>query len=268
MRKSRFLIASIAALGLLTVAAVQAGQAAESRASVPHSTNGDATLSAWRADLAWRDASMDSDTELELILNSGGRLTASTVERLAAMAPAAGPESINPEHAVSALKQMGSDVVGILNDGLLDEARRIAKFHDLMLRDFNIPLMARFALGRHWKRANAEQRAAYLEAFSQFLLKQYATKIAGAQVSSFDVLSAQRAGRRDVMVQSRVTRNNGQIIKLVWRMRQSQGQFRVIDVVAEGISLALTKRQEFAAIIKSNGGDVAQLIERLRRIPA
>jgi ABC-type transporter MlaC component len=39
-------------------------------------------------------------------------------------------------------------------------------------------------------------------------------------------------------------------------------------VVAEGISLALTKRQEFAAIIKANGGNVAQLIDRLKEIPA
>ena len=45
---------------------------------------------------------------------------------------------------------------------------------------------------------------------------------------------------------------------------------RVIDVVAEGISLALTKRQEFAAIIKANGGNVAPLIDqpRLRLRPA
>ena len=268
MRTSSFLFGGIAALGLMTAVAVQSGQAAESQTSVPHPTNGDSTLSAWQADLAWRDASMDSDTDLELILNSGEDMSASAVARLAAMAPAAGPETIDPDQAILALKQMGSEVVGILNDDLLDQARRIAKFNGLMLRDFDIPLMARFALGRHWKRANAKQRTAYLEAFSKFLLNQYAEKIAGAQVVSFDVLSAQRAGRRDVMVRSQISQNNGQMFKLVWRMRQSNGQFRVIDVVAEGISLALTKRQEFAAIIKSNGGDMAQLIKRLRHIPA
>ncbi len=268
MRQSKILIGGVVALGLLTVVAVQAGQAADRSVSLPHATNGDRTLSAWQADLAWREASMDGDAELELILNSGGTLTANAVARLAAMAPAAGPETIDPDQAVLALKKMGSDVIGILNDRLLDQARRIAKFNGLMAREFDIPLMARFALGRHWKQANAAQRVAYLEAFSEFLMKQYAAKIAGAQVTRFDVLSAQVAGRRDVMVRSRITRNNGQVLKLVWRMRQSNGQFRVIDVVAEGISLALTKRQEFAAIIKSNGGDVAQLIERLRHISA
>ena len=85
MRTSSFLFGGIAALGLMTAVAVQSGQAAESQTSVPHPTNGDSTLSAWQADLAWRDASMDSDTDLELILNSGEDMSASAVARLAAI---------------------------------------------------------------------------------------------------------------------------------------------------------------------------------------
>ena len=155
--------------------------------------------------------------------------------------------------------------MSVQRDGRLDGARRIAKYHGLMARDFDIPLMARFALGRHWKRADSAQRSDYVEAFSAFLLNQYASKIAGANVSRFTVLSARRAGKRDVMVQSRIFKEDGRAFKLVWRMRQRNGQFRVIDVVAEGISMAMTKRQEFAAIMKANGGDVVPLIERLRR---
>ncbi|MBT6591946.1 MAG: ABC transporter substrate-binding protein [Rhodospirillaceae bacterium] len=188
--------------------------------------------------------------------------------QLAAIAPAAGPEVINPDGAILALKQMSHDAVAILNDAQLSHGNRTAKFHGLMKRDFDMPLMARFALGRHWKRADAQQRTAYVEAFSKFLLHNYATKIAGAKLVRFDVLKAKRAGKRDVMVQSRVVRGNGQVLKLVWRMRQRGGQYRVIDVVAEGISLALTKRQEFAAILKANGGNVAPLIVRLRHISA
>ncbi|MDA1098549.1 MAG: ABC transporter substrate-binding protein [Proteobacteria bacterium] len=268
MRKSTILAGSIAVFGLLTGIAVQVGQAADSSTKLPHLTNGDGTLSARQADLAWRGAGMDSDTDLELILNSGQVLSESLVARLTDISPAAGPEFVDPDRAVLALRQLGSDAVGILNDGRMDQAQRVAEFHALMAREFDIPLMARFALGNHWKRASAEQRVAYLEVFGKSLLNQYAAKIAGAKVTGFDVLSAQQAGGRDVMVQSRITQSNGQILKLVWRMRQSNGQFRVIDVVAEGISLALTKRQEFAAIIKSSGGDVAQLIARLRHISA
>ena len=57
-------------------------------------------------------------------------------------------------------------------------------------------------------------------------------------------------------------------MKLVWRMHQLNGQFRLIDVVAEGISLVLTKSQEFAVIIKANGGKGAPLIHSLLQITA
>jgi len=218
-------------------------------------------------DQIWDRAAIDDNTYLDLILNS--RAPAEEIaSRLGEITPAAGPETINPDHAILALKQLSLQAVGILNDGKLDQSKRIARFHGLMTRDFDIPLMARFALGRHWKRADAEQRTAYVNAFSKFLLHNYAPKIAGAKVASFDVLSARRAGKRDVMVQSRIAQGNGRILKLVWRMRQRNGQFRVIDVVAEGVSLALTKRQEFAAILKANGGDVVPLINRLRQISA
>ncbi len=268
MGKSRILLGGMTALGLLSVIAASTGQAADNKNNVPHSTNGDQTLSAWQADVAWRDASMDNDADFEPVSSLSAASTEEMAARLAAIAPAAGPEIVDPDQAALALKKLGGDAVGILNNGQLDQADKVAEFHGLIARDFDIPLMARFALGRHWKRANKEQRSAYVAAFTKFILNQYAAKITGAKVASFDVMSAQRAGKRDVMVQSRIVQNNGQVLKLVWRMRQRDGQFRVIDVVAEGISLALTKRQEFAAIIKANGGDVAQLIDRLRQITA
>jgi len=210
---------------------------------------------------------IDDNAHLDLLL-ADNNLSQAAIAQLAAIAPAAGPETINPGLAILALRKLSSDAISVLKDGQLDPAHRAAKFHGLMARDFDIPLMARFALGRYWKKSDLSQRSAYVEAFTGFMLHHYASKIAGAKIASFDVQSARRAGKRDVMVQSRITQRGGRVVKLVWRMRQRNGQFRVIDVVAEGISLALTKRQEFAAIIKANGGNVAPLIQRLRQIAA
>lgn len=257
MRKLGLALSGLAALGFVGIVAAQAGPA-----------NGNSIASAGTADQIWAKSVIDNSSHFDLILNSTGALNEAAVAQLAAIAPAAGPETVNPEHAIVALKRLSNDAVGILTDGQLNQAQKITKFHGLMAREFDIPLMARFALGRHWKRADADQRSAYVDAFSKFLLHNYAPKIAGAKVVSFDVISARRAGKRDVMVQSRIAQGSGQVLKLVWRMRQRNGQYRVIDVVAEGISLALTKRQEFAAILKANGGKVAPLIDRLRHISA
>ena len=267
MGNSGTFITTVAALGLVSLLAAQAGQAGESRYIAVQPATGDAAVSAWKAEQVWSETVMEDAMRLDLALVDGA-LSGEAVARLAAIAPAAGPETVDPDDAILALRKLSGDAISVLRDAQLDQSRRTAKFHSLMLRDFDIPLMARFALGRYWKRADVKQRSAYVEAFSAFMLHHYASKIAGGKVAAFDVKSARRAGKRDVMVQSRITRGNGQVLKLVWRMRRRDGQFRVIDVVAEGISLALTKRQEFAAIIKANGGNVAQLIDRLKEIPA
>ena len=274
MRKCESFVGSMVVLGFVTLIAATtastalAGQVSKDGFEMARPAKGSIAVSGSRAHRLWPNAIIDSDTHLNLILSSDLASSDDIAAQLSAIAPSAGPEVIDTDGAILALKQLSQDAVSILNDAQLSQSIRTAKFHTLMRRDFDIPLMARFALGRHWKRADAQQRTAYVDAFSKFLLHNYASKIAGSKLACFDVLKAKRAGKRDVMVQSRIVRKNGQILKLVWRMRQRGGQFRVIDVVAEGISLALTKRQEFAAILKANGGKVAPLIVRLRHISA
>ena len=223
MRRSGIFVGSIVALGLATIVAAQADEVTANGQKVLNPIIGDTAVSARKAEQVWPNAIIDNETHMNLVL-SGSTVSSDEIgAQLAAIAPAAGPEVINPDGAILALKQMSHDAVAILNDAQLSHGNRTAKFHGLMKRDFDMPLMARFALGRHWKRADAQQRTAYVEAFSKFLLHNYATKIAGAKLVRFDVLKAKRAGKRDVMVQSRVVRGNGQVLKLVWRMRHGPG---------------------------------------------
>ena len=42
--------------------------------------------------------------------------------------------------------------------------------------------------------------------------------------------------------------------------------WRIIDLIVDGVSLALTQRSEFISVIKSNGGKIEKLIQRLRKI--
>ena len=217
MRIFGILVGSMAALGLATVIAAHAGPYGDQLGGgqvVDRSATADIvanlTASAWRVGQIWPEAEIDDMAHIDLLL-ADNNLSADAISKLAAIAPAAGPEIINPDDVMLALRRLSSDAISVLKDGQLDAAHRVAKFHDLMSRDFDIPLMARFALGRHWKRADQSQRTAYVEAFSAFMLHHYASKIAGAQICSFDVQSACRAGKRDVMVQSRITQQGGRV---------------------------------------------------------
>lgn len=51
---------------------------------------------------------------------------------------------------------------------------------------------------------------------------------------------------------------------MVWRVKQNGNQFKVVDIIIENVSLAITARNEYAGFIKNNAGGVDALIKDLQ----
>ena len=66
-------------------------------------------------------------------------------------------------------------------------------------------------------------------------------------------------GADGVVVSSEIPRSGYESIKIEWRLRRSDGQYRVVDLDLGGISLMLVEREQIAAVIQQNGGTVAGL---------
>ena len=54
-------------------------------------------------------------------------------------------------------------------------------------------------------------------------------------------------------------------LRVIWRLRQRDGHYRIIDLMVEGVSLVQTQRQEFVSFIRANGGNVDKLIAELKQ---
>jgi len=192
-----------------------------------------------------------------------GAPTAAEIASLAMVTPAAG-ESAEQKAAARSIEDLGARAMAILGDASLTRDDRVARFRDLIERELDIPLIARFALGRYWRAASDEQRQAYLAAFARFIVRTYASQLGGAGVTGFAVTRAQPAGSRDFLVFTRVSRSDGAPIDTAWRLRRRDGRYLIVDLVVEGVSMALTRRQEFAAFIRADGDDIDGLIARLK----
>lgn len=66
------------------------------------------------------------------------------------------------------------------------------------------------------------------------------------------------------MVDSRIERAEGEPYRVAWRVREKDGQFKILDIVAEGVSMAITLRSEYGTVLKNNGGQLPPLTEALR----
>ncbi len=193
-------------------------------------------------------------------------LSPAEVEALADIAPAAGPEAGSGQPAIAALfvERLSREAITVMADPALRDSQRAAAFRGLLLRDFDVDAIGRIVLGRYWRRATPTQRAEYLRLFQEFIVAIYASRLSKYSGETLQVTAA-RPGKRDIVVVKSLILVSGRApVQIDWLVRSAGGAQRVIDVVVEGVSMAITQRSEFAAIIQSSGGKVEGLLAALR----
>lgn len=190
-------------------------------------------------------------------------ISADEISALTRFQTAAGPA---PERhpAAAHIEDLGRQVIAAIGDTTMPEAERVRFFGELLARDLDIPIIARFVLGGHWRKSTRQQRQAYVRVFTDFVMKTYSVRLGGVGVTRFEVVKTRAAGKRDVVVRSRVSRAHAKPIRADWRVRRRQGRLRILDVSVEGVSMALMLRQEFSSVLRNSGG-VEGLIETLKK---
>ena len=161
------------------------------------------------------------------------------------------------------IKKVGQQAIDSLTGKDVDDSVRQARFRKILNDTFEVPLIARFTLGRFWRRANEEQRKEYVGLFEDFIVKAYAARFRDYSGETFTVGKVREIDERDALVQSEITLKDGRRIVVYWRVR-GNSDFKIIDVIVEGVSMAITQRDEFAAIINQNGGKIDGLLTTLR----
>jgi phospholipid transport system substrate-binding protein len=122
----------------------------------------------------------------------------------------------------------------------------------------------RIAVGRAWSQATPEQKKRLVTEFRNMLVRTYSNAIEGYAGQSLKVLPP-RGGKQDskdeATVRTQFIRAGGKPLPIDFQMRKSGQTWKVYDISVEGVSLVLTYRSEFDAVVKQEGID--GLIKRL-----
>ena len=163
------------------------------------------------------------------------------------------------------VRNLGDKAITALgNTKSMSDADRDAEFRRLMKEGFDLPLIGRFVMGVHWRRATDAEKAEYVALFEDYVIKTYANRLTSYNDERFEVQAGKPDDDKDVIVTSLIHRPNGAPIKVDWRVRISGESPKVIDVIVEGASMAISQRSEFSSVIQNNGGQVGALIKLLR----
>lgn len=159
---------------------------------------------------------------------------------------------------------LGDEVVAILTNSALSNQEKLADLKKLLDDNTDLDLVARLVLGRHWRTASEADRKEYVALFRQILTNTLAARLGDYEGQTFEIVGNSELSERDTAVQTQINRLNGAPpLSVDWRVRQSDNGYAIIDVVAEGVSLVVSQRNEVSSIVERDG--MPGLIEAMRK---
>jgi phospholipid transport system substrate-binding protein len=169
-----------------------------------------------------------------------------------------GPEELVRKVTQDVLEAIRSDKQ--LAAGDRQKALKLAEEKVLPLIDFEEA--TRLAVGRAWAQATPEQKKKLVEEFRKMLVRTYSNAISAYEGQTMKVLPVRmKPGDTEVTVHNQYIRAGGKPLPVDYAMHRTDQGWKIYDITVEGVSLVLTYRSEFDALVKQSGVD--GLIKRM-----
>jgi phospholipid transport system substrate-binding protein len=166
--------------------------------------------------------------------------------------------------ATEAVKSSMDQVVRVLEDQELKKPDRTVErrrqLEKIFGDRFSYEEMAKRSLGAHWHKLDATQRQEFVELFQGLLARSYM-----GTIEAYSGEQTQYLGERDegdyAEVRTKLFSRKG-AIPVDYRLLTKSGEWRVYDIVVDGISLVHNYRGQFTNIIRTSSYE--DLVEKLQ----
>lgn len=185
---------------------------------------------------------------------------------LSLTAPPAFAQAADP--AAGTVQTLNSGLMTIMRAGAgAGQAGRARAIAPVVDRTFDIALMTRLAVGPRWTTIAPVDQAGLVAAFRALTVAQYAKNFDSFSGESFAMVPQVETRGGDRLVRTTLVVPKGASEVLNYRLRQSGGQWKIIDVYyRNAISQLATRRSEFARPLATGGAPA--LIAHLNRLAA
>lgn len=164
------------------------------------------------------------------------------------------------------VKRTAEDVMAIVkNDKEIQAGNQdkiFALAEEKILPNFNFDRVSRLVLGKNWTKATPDQKAAFQTEFRTLLLRTYATALSKFKNQTIEYKPLRLAdGANTAAVKTVILQPGGQPIAVDYALEKQADNWKVYDIVIEGVSLVTNYRGQFTQEIRQNGLD--SLIKKL-----
>ena len=137
----------------------------------------------------------------------------------------------------------------------------------VVVESFDFPYMCQLLLGPHWRELDAAQRTRMVAVFGDLSIATYAARFDGFSGEQFETLNTEplKLGRQ--LVRTQLRKANGDTVQLNYIVHSVGSGWKIVNVVAEGVSELSLRRAEYVSIVKKESFDVllGKLSEQIKR---
>lgn len=173
--------------------------------------------------------------------------------------------------ATAAEQTDAAKVVDGLHQSLLDAMKRskelgykgrYAALDPVVSASFDFPSIARIVVGKYWSGLKPEEQKNFIETFARLSTATYASRFDSFDGESFRIVSEEKQRGNNMLIKTELTRSDGDKVRLDYLVHNGEdNKWRILNVIADGVSDLSLKRSEYTSIINSEG--FAALIAKL-----
>ena len=161
--------------------------------------------------------------------------------------------------------EMTTNAINTLTDKSISQNEKESQFGKLFDKNFDVASISRFVLGKYWKQASLDQKKNFIKAFRNYIVKTYSSRFNEYSGEQLTLLNFENESNPKIfIVHTGLERDDASMIKVDWRIGKKEDRYVILDIIIEGISLAITQRSEFVSVIDQNEGNINHLIALLK----
>ena len=159
-----------------------------------------------------------------------------------------------------------TDLITVMKDGKkLGYTGRYEKLDVAVSNSHDLPKIARIVVGKEWEKLTEEQQKKLTDVFSRLSIASYAHNFKEFDGEAFAIDSEEETKLGGVVIHSHLDLPDDKPVKFDYMLKEKGASWRIINIIANGVSDLALKRSEYTAILQRDGFDalIAKINEKI-----
>jgi phospholipid transport system substrate-binding protein len=170
--------------------------------------------------------------------------------------------SAGGQGGIDVVEKLHTTLLAVMKEGdQIGYAGRYDRLAPVIRASFDMPFISKTVLGKYWQTFTNEQQSRFVEAFTKMSIATYAANFDRYSGERFKTVAGKETSGGRILVQSQLIKSDGGQIQLDYLLHRTTSQWRIINVIAEGVSDLALKRADYSAFLKNKGFEA--LVEKL-----